>query len=229
VEQFLIRSTRYLGPLALLALAVVVYAVYNAPRELIQGLAQKIFYVHVPCATPAYSGFVIAAIGGIGYLRTGRDQWDRIALAGAEVGIVFCTLLIVTGPIWARPIWGVWWDWGDLRLASSAVLWFIYVGYLFLRSFADGDFMRRTAAIVAIGGTLAIPFVFFAVDLASNQTVHPGRPSMSPEIRNAFLTCMVAFLFPFLYLLCLRLSVAHAEAEAETELLERLEASEEYA
>jgi len=229
VEQFLIRSTRYLGPLALLALAIAAHAIYNAPRELVQGLAQKIFYIHVPCVTPAYTGFLIAAIGGIGFLRTGREVWDRVALAGAEVGIVFCTLMIISGPIWARPIWGVWWDWGDLRLTSTAILWFIYLGYLFLRSFADGDFMRRTAAIVAVAGTLAIPFVFFAVELAGNQTVHPGRPSMSPEIKSAFLTCMVAFLFPFMYLFCLRLSVARAESEAEEQLIEALETRQEFA
>jgi heme exporter protein C len=204
-----------LGGCAALATVAVVVAAYTAPVELTQGLAQKVFYVHVTCVAPTYLGFLLAGIGGIGFLATRRDAWDRVSHAGAEVGVLFCSLLIVTGPLWARPIWGVWWDWGDLRLSTTAILWFVYVGYLFLRSFAVGDYMRRTAAIVAIAGTAVIPFVSYAVRLAGNRTIHPDTPDLSPEIAAARRICLLAFLVMFAYVLYLRIVVARAEALAE--------------
>lgn len=219
MEDRVIRFTRVLGPLALLALLVALWKIYGAPRELTQGLAQKIFYVHVPNAIPAYLGFALAGFGGAMFLGTRREVWDRLALAGAEVGVVFCTLLLVTGPIWARPIWGVWWDWGDLRLATTAVLWFIYVGYLFLRSMAVGDFARNAAAVLAIVGLIMIPFVHYAVRLAQG-TIHPDSPEMSPEIRSTFLVSMAAFTIIFAFFVSLRLAVARAEADAEDRELE---------
>jgi heme exporter protein C len=215
LEQRLIRSTRYLAPLAALAFAIVMVAAYIAPREAIQGLSQKIFYVHAPSGMLCYLGFILAGLGGVGYLITGRESWDRVGHAGAEVGVLFCTILLLTGPLWARPIWGVWWDWGDLRLSSSAFLWFIYVACLFLRAFAVGDFMRRSTAVVAIAGTLAIPFVRYAVQIAGERSIHPPSPGMSPEIARSFWTSVFALLVVFVYLFCLRLSVAKAEADAD--------------
>jgi heme exporter protein C len=217
-----------LAALAGASLVAVVVAAYTAPVELTQGLAQKVFYVHVVCVAPAYLGFLLAGIAGVGFLiKQGRDEdegrpsrfpaesWDRLSHASAEVGVFFCSLLLVTGPLWARPIWGVWWDWGDLRLSTTAILWFVYVGYLFLRSFAVGDYMRRTAAIVAIAGTAVIPFVSYAVRIAGNRTIHPDTPDLSPEIALARQICVIAFLVLFAYLLYLRTVVAHAEAVAE--------------
>jgi heme exporter protein C len=214
-EDRLIRSTRYLAPLAALAFATVLIAAYIAPREATQGLAQKIFYVHAPSGILCYLGFLLCGIGGLGYLITGRQTWDRVAHSGAEVGVLFCTLLLLTGPLWARPMWGVWWDWGDLRLSSSAFLWFIYVAYLFLRAFAVGDFMRRSTAVVGIAGTLAIPFVSYAVRIAGERSIHPPSPDMSPEIRLSFRIATLCLLVVFTYLFCLRLSVAKAEADAD--------------
>ena len=214
-EERLIRSARYLAPLAALAFAAILVAAYVAPREAIQGLAQKIFYVHAPSGIVCYIGFLLAGLGGIGYLVTSRESWDRFAHAGAEVGVLFCTIVLMTGPFWARPIWGVWWDWGDLRLSSSAFLWFIYVAYLFLRAFSVGDFMRRSSAIVAIAGTLAIPFVRYAVEIAGANSIHPPRPSMSPEIARSFYISVVCMMVVFAYFFCLRLSVAKAEADAD--------------
>jgi heme exporter protein C len=171
--------------------------------------------VHAPSGIVCYLGFLLAGLGGLGYLITGRESWDRVAHSGAEVGVLFCSLVLLTGPFWARPIWGVWWDWGDLRLSSSAFLWFIYVAYLFLRAFAVGDFMRRNSAIVAVAGTLAIPFVSYAVQLAGNNSIHPPKPSLSPEIAFSFRISSLCMLVVFTYLFCLRLSVAKAEADAD--------------
>ena len=106
MENALIRSSRLLGAFALLAGCVWIYLVIDAPREQIQGLPQKIFYAHVPCWPPAYLGFILTAIGGAGYLITRRESWDRLAHAAAEVGILFCTIGLITGPIWAKPVWG---------------------------------------------------------------------------------------------------------------------------
>ena len=228
MESFLIRSQRFLGPTALILLAIAMYGVYQVPREAEMGLAYKILYVHVPSVFPAYLGFLLAAIGGLGFLITGRDGWDRMALASGEVGVLFCTLLIVTGPLWARPIWGVWWDWNDLRLSTTAILWFIYLGYLFLRSFADGDFMRRTSAVVAIAGLVAIPFVRFAIELAKIPPIHPPNPDLPIEMKVTLRLGYLVFFVLFFYLLGMRLAVARAEAEAEAQL-EALDPSHELA
>ena len=99
MEKRIVRVGHWFGALALLGLALWMVLVISAPPERIQGVVQKILYVHVPCVPPAYLGFILPDIGGLGYLRTRRAAWDRLALAGAEVGIVFCTLIVVSGPI----------------------------------------------------------------------------------------------------------------------------------
>ena len=219
MEQWIIRSARFTGVLALLALAVWLYMVATvAPMEKIQGVVQKIFYAHVPCWPPAYLGFVLTAVGGIGYLATRREHWDRLALAAAEVGVFFCTLGLVTGPLWAKPVWGVWWVW-DLRLTSTLILWFIYVAYLFLRSFAYGSDPARTfASIYGILGTALIPFVYFAVDLAQGSTLHPSNPAregLPAGMGSTILAGMAAYVLMFCYLGARRLEVEQLEAAEE--------------
>ncbi|MCH6563193.1 MAG: cytochrome c biogenesis protein CcsA [Myxococcales bacterium] len=217
MEERLIRSARVLGPLALLGVAVWLgMVVFVAPVERVQGVVQKIFYVHVPCAPPAYLGFMLTAFGGWGFLRTRKEHWDRLALSGAEVGLVFCTLILLTGPIWAKPVWGHWWVW-DLRLTSTLVLWFIYVAYLFLRAFVIGsDAARTLASVYGIVGTAAIPFVYYAVDLARGSTLHPSSPAREglPGLMAAtWVVAAVALLLVFAYLLVRRLEVARLEAQ----------------
>jgi heme exporter protein C len=220
VEERLIRSAPAVGWLAVAALcAWLGMVLFVAPLEQVQGVVQKIFYVHVPCWPPAYLGFVLTAVGGIGFLWTRRDGWDRLALSGAEVGIVFCTLGLVTGPIWAKPVWGHWWVW-DLRLTTALVLWFIYVAYLFLRSFAFGsDAARTLAAVYGIAGTAMIPFVYLAVDLARGATLHPSNPAReglpAPMLWTA-LAGIAAFLLLFAHLVALRVEVARRHALAES-------------
>src|SRR5690606_4062590 len=112
-------------------------AVVRAPEDAVQGVIQKILYVHPPLAFAAYLGFGLTAVGGALYLWRGDDAWDRLARSAAEVGVLFCTLMLVTGPIWARGTWGRWWSW-DLRLTITLLLWFVYLAYLLLRSFTEG-------------------------------------------------------------------------------------------
>ncbi|MBW2416074.1 MAG: cytochrome c biogenesis protein CcsA [Deltaproteobacteria bacterium] len=187
MEERLIRSARYTGLLALAALAVWAYLAWTAPVEKVQGVIQKIMYVHVPNVGPAYLGFVLTAVGGIGFLATRREAWDRFALASAEVGVVFCSLILLSGPLWAKPAWGVWWVW-DLRLTSTVVLWFIYVAYLFLRAFAAGSTLHPT---------------------------DPSRQGLPPGIAAALRSGMVAFLLIFAWLVARRLGVARLEALVE--------------
>ena len=217
-EQRTIRSTRISGPLALLALGVwLALVIFYAPIEKTQGVVQKIFYVHVPLSGPAYLGFVLTAVGGIGYLRTRRESWDRLALCSAEVGVLFTTLILLSGPIWAKPMWGVWWVW-DLKLTSTLVLWFIYVAYLFLRGLTFGsDAARNVASVYGIVGTAGIPFNYFAVELAREATLHPSSPA-SEGLPGAMVVTLLAgvgaFLIVFAYLVARRVEVAWLEADA---------------
>ena len=215
-EARAIRSARVAGVLALALLALWFGAViWVAPIERAQGIVQKIFYVHVPCAPVAYLGFVMTAVGGIGFLWRRDAHWDRVAISSAEVGVLFCTLILVTGPIWAKPVWNHWWVW-DLRLTSPLVLWFIYAAYLFLRTLSSGtDEARAFASIYGILGTAAIPFVFFAVDLAQGKTLHPSNPAregLPASMLVPLLLGFVAFACVFWYLFARRLEVAKLEA-----------------
>ncbi len=114
------------------------YRVISAPIDSTQGVIQKILYVHVPCWFAAYAGFGVTAICGALYLWKNDERFDRVAVAGAEVGVLFCTLGLISGPIWAKGTWGHWWAW-DPRLTVTLMLWFIYLAYLLLRSFTEGS------------------------------------------------------------------------------------------
>jgi heme exporter protein C len=217
LENRIARVGRWLGLLALTSIAVWLWLVaFMAPLEQVQGVVQKIFYVHVACVLPSYLGFVLTAIGGFGYLRTRREGWDQLALAGAEVGVLFCSLILITGPLWAKPVWGHWWVW-DLRLTLLLVLWFLYVAYLFLRALAFGSDAARTfASVYGITGTAVIPFVYYAVDMARGRTLHPENPAregLPSEMVIPLLVGMGAFLLLFGYLTTRRLEVAELERQ----------------
>ncbi len=222
MEAFWIRSARIWGVLALTALAVWLgMVVFYAPVEKVQGVVQKIFYAHVPNSLPAYLGFGLTALGGLLFLITRRESYDRLAQAGAEVGVVFCTLIVVTGPIWAKPVWGHWWVW-DLRLTATLVLWFIYLAYLFLRAFAYGSDATKTfASVYGIAGIIAVPFVKFAVELAKGQTMHPDDPAkagLPAEMQFTLMAGFIAYLLVFAYFLSRRLEIAKLEADLQERL-----------
>jgi heme exporter protein C len=217
-EERTVRSARVTGPLALVALAVwLALVVFYAPLEKVQGVVQKIFYVHVPCTPPAYLGFVLTAVAGLGFLRTRRETWDRLALCSAEVGVLFCTLILVSGPLWAKPAWGHWWVW-DLRLTATLILWFTYVAYLFLRGLTFGSDTARTfSSIYGIVGTAGIPFNYYAVQIAQGATLHPSNPAeegLPGAMVVTLLAGMAAFLIVFAYLVARRVEIARLEARA---------------
>src|ERR1700687_6128059 len=142
-----------LGVLTAFLMVTAIYMVFIfVPTEADQGIVQRIFYFHVPCAWVAFAAFGLVAICGIFYLWLGSEIWDDLDYAAAESGMVFCTLVLLTGSIWAKPIWGAWWTW-DSRLTTTLILWLLYGGYLMLRAMAGGS--EQGAAFGAGGGIRA--------------------------------------------------------------------------
>ena len=208
--------------LASLALAGTWAVLVRAPEERVMGLSQKIFYFHVPSAIAAYSGFVLVGLSSAAYLWTRRRFYDQWAHAGAEVGVVFTLIVLVTGPIWGRPAWGVWWSW-DPRLTSTLILFLIYLGALVLRgSIPDPDRAARLCAVLGILGLVDIPIIHKSVEWWGG--IHPGpllkSGGLGPEMKQAFFVMFAAWmaLFSGLVLLRVRLRVLEdvaAERRAE--------------
>src|SRR6266508_1018066 len=209
--------TRVLGWLAVLGLLAGLVAAFGyAPREVIQGNVQRIMYLHVPSVLTAYLAFGLVLIGSGGYLVTRRAGWDRLAAAAAEIGVVFTAVTIVSGSIWGRPTWGVWWTW-DARLTSTAVLLLVYVGYLLLRAMVDEPEARaRYAWVVGIVGAANIPIVHFSVKwwraLHQPSTILGPEPSpIAAPIALALALNWVAFTLLFAYFFAKRIEIARLE------------------
>ncbi|HXG20032.1 MAG TPA: cytochrome c biogenesis protein CcsA [Methylomirabilota bacterium] len=191
----------WLTCVAMLAALAMVFL--YAPNEQMQGAPQRIFYFHLPIALNTYLGFFIVAGASASYLWQGDRFSDLLAQAAAEIGMVFCTLVIITGSLWARPIWGVWWTW-DPRLTMVVILWTIYAAYLLLRLFAgDTEQVARYAAVLGVVGVLDIPILHLATRLW--RGIHPKVEKMAPEMMWTLLVSMGALLLLFCWLLWLRL------------------------
>jgi heme exporter protein C len=159
--------------------AAFVRAIWFTPPDALQGEAQKIFYVHLPSAWVAFLAFVLSALAGAFWLFLKDPRLDRFAESSAEVGVIFCTGVLISGPLWGKPIWGAWWVW-DARLTMTLFLWFLYVGYLVLRGAVPGREQRaRYSAIVAILGALLIPFIHLSVYMFRTQ--HPMPIVANPD------------------------------------------------
>jgi heme exporter protein C len=184
-----------IGALALMLLAAGAIFLY-APADALQGQVQRIFYLHVSSAIAAYGCFAVVLLGGAIYLRNESPAADRFARAGALVGVVFTTVTLVMGMLWAKPIWGNYWTW-DARLTSTLVLWIIYAGYLLVRRLAEpGRQAARIAAVVGIFGFIDVPVVHFSVTWWRGQ--HPGpvvvNNALPPEMLATFLFTMACTL-----------------------------------
>src|ERR1700678_4528405 len=193
--------------LAVLTGVLLSYALYQAlvvaPTEQTMGDVQRIFYYHVPSAWTAFILFFINFVASIVYLTWRNAKADMLALVTAEVGVVFCTVNLVTGPIWARPVWGIWWTW-DLRLTLTLVLWLIYVSYLFLRRFSSSGETPLLAAALAVLGALCAPFVYFSIWIFRTQHPQPvmgGGGSIDPRMLHVLLINWLAFSC-FAFLVC---------------------------
>jgi heme exporter protein C len=184
---------------AVAVIGTVVRAAFFTPLEAMQGAAQKIFYIHVPAAWVAFLAFGLVAVASGVYLWLRDQRLDRFAESSAEVGVVFTTVVLITGPLWAKPIWGAYWAWWDVRLVSTLFLWFIYVAYIVLRGAVESPELRaRYSAVLGILGALLIPFVHLSVYMFA--TMHPkpiigkpDRPSLPNEMLLTFLIALVSF------------------------------------
>lgn len=217
---------------ALLAVAATyVRALAFTPIEALQGPAQKILYVHATSAFVAlYLAFGLLAISSGLYLWLRDEKLDRVAESAAEVGLVFTTVVLITGPLWGKPIWGAWWTW-DARLTLTLFLWFIILGYLLLRGAIEERAMRaRYSAVLGILAALLVPFIHLSVYLF--RTLHPmpivlkpSAPSMPPEMVKTFVLGFVSFALLFAALLRARYRYAVERDAAERALAERDAAS----
>lgn len=187
---------------ALMITALYMVFVY-VPTEKHAGIIQRIFYFHVPVAWVSFLAFFVTFVASILYLWKREIKWDAAACASAEVGVIFTTLVLVTGPIWAKPAWGIWWTW-DARLTTSLVLWLIYVAYLLVRRLAaEPERGARYGAVIGIAGFIDVPIVFLTVNLWRTQ--HPTaiifEGGLTPPMLVTLLVCLAAFTVIYVILL----------------------------
>jgi heme exporter protein C len=209
----------------LLALAVVTGVIglafaLNAPPDVLQGEYARIMHIHVPSAWLAFLAFGVTALGSIMWRISKKRTWDRLAAASAEIGVLFTALALLTGMIWGRPVWGTFWDWGDARMSTTALMFFVYLGYLALRrSVADPVVRANRASLLGIIAVVQVPLVYFSVSLwrTLHQTVslRPDGSQMDPAMLRAMLINLGAFTAIYLALLSARTLLGRLEEEAE--------------
>ena len=214
--------SRFEKLLALVTCAGLIATMYGAfvwaPTEKTMGDIQRIFYIHVPTAWNALMAIVVLFICSIGYLVTKDLKWDRLALGCAEVGTVFCTAFLITGPIWAKPVWGIWWTW-DARLTSSLILWLMYLSYLLLRDFLEESQRRATlAAVFGIFAAVDAPIVYFSIRLWRTQHPAPvimGGPDsgLDPTMFKVFMLALATFSLLFVLLVIVRVRLEKSREE----------------
>jgi heme exporter protein C len=215
------KGTAALGWVSLWLMLTALFMVFAwVPTEADQGIVQRIFYFHVACAWVAFAAFGLVAICGIFYLWLGQEIFDHVGYASAETGMVFCTLVLITGSIWARPIWGAWWTW-DSRLTTTLILWLLYGGYLMLRAMNDDSpQMARFAAVIGIVAAADVPVIIVSVRLW--RTIHPavlvtrgGSHGLEdPRMVITLLISVAAFTVLFLWLLLLRIGLLRTAGRA---------------
>ena len=219
------RLLTVLDVVTVVLLLVATYMVFfYAPQEAVMGDVQRVFYFHVAAGWVGMLGFIVAAVVGIIYLVGGDRKWDTVGVSAVEIGIVFIFINIVTGSIWARPIWNTWWTW-DPRLTTATVMLLIYIAYLLLRQgIEDPDRRARFGAVYAIIGSLSVPLTYFSARLF--RTIHPiviggGDPSvtgtfdMTPIMLQTFMFGLLTFTFIFVDLLWHRIRLGRQAEQVE--------------
>ena len=204
------KSYLFLSIFSFLGILIALYMAFlYAPTERTMGEVQRIFYFHVPCAWVSFIAFGVVCVASILFLRTGSVKWDTLAKSSAEVGILFLTLVLITGPLWAKPVWNVYWTW-DARLTTSFILWLIYIAYLMLRSYVgDQERGARFAAVFGIIGFIDVPIVYLSIRWW--RTLHPSPvigggsgSGLAPEMLQTLLVSVAAFTVLFTTLLVFR-------------------------
>jgi heme exporter protein C len=207
--------------LTLLGMVAALYGAFlHAPEEKTMGDIQRIFYFHVSSWWIAGLAFLVVFAGSVAFLTTGERKYDTLALASAEVGVVFTTLGLITGPLWAKPVWGIFWTW-DARLTTALVLWLIYVSYLMLRHFLPDEEKRaRLAAVAGIIGFLDVPIVYMSIRWWRTQHPAPvimgGEGSgLDPMMAQGLMMGLAGFLFLYLWLLERRVALERSQQEID--------------
>lgn len=207
-------------------------ALFIAPDERTMHEVQRIFYFHVPSWSASFSAFFIAFIANIAYLATRREQWDALGVSAAEVGVAACTLGLITGPLWGKPVWGIWWAW-DARLTTTFILWLLYISYLLLRGLIEEPDKRATlSAVFGIFAFLDVPLVYMSNRWFPGQHPAPvffgGKDSgADPTMTKVLGLCMIAVLCLMVLVLvdryrleCLRREVDEVRQEVELRTLD---------
>ena len=201
------KILRVLVPFTLITIAVALYmALFYAPREATMGDAQRIFYFHVPSAWIGFLSFFIVFVASILYLLKRDRKWDALALSAAEIGVLFTTLVLLTGPLWAKAAWGTYWVW-DARLTTTLVLWLVYVGYLMLRGSVDDTKRAPMSAVLGIIGFLDVPIIYLSVTWW--RTMHPTllvseSGGLDAAMRVTLFVALFSFTLLFAWLLLIR-------------------------
>src|SRR5437588_10742295 len=213
-------TTRVLGYGSLVLLAIATYGIFFVAGPISgEGDAGRIIYFHVPMAWVAFLAFFVVFGASVAYLRTANPMWDRLGRASAEVGVVFTTLVLITGAIWGYPIWGTWWTW-DPKLTTTLILWFMYLAYLMVRSYAEPPRGPRFAAIVGIVAFVDVPIVYMSSYWW--RTLHPP-PAIGPLAADQPSTTivwilslsLVAFTVFYAFLVRVRIEIAAADSDLE--------------
>ena len=183
------------------------------PTEKEMGVVQRIFYFHVPSAISAFLAFFVVFIASIQYLRTREEKWARLALRAAEMGLMFGLIVLISGPLWAKPVWGVYWRW-EPRLTTMLITFTIYVAYLMVRDYgAQANQAPRLGAVVGILAFVNVPLVEYSVEMwAADQQLHPPRNiELAPEMRYTKYICYASFFLLLFRLLAQRMELARME------------------
>jgi heme exporter protein C len=199
-------------------------ALFYAPLEAVMGAVQRVFYFHIANAWIAMLGFIMAGIAGVAYLVTKNLKWDMVEVSAVEISLVFFSVTIVLGSIWAYPVWNTWWTW-DPRLTTAAILELIYLAYLLLRQgIEDPERRARFGAVYTLIGAVSVPITFFAIRIY--RTIHPvvigsgsaeaqGSFNMSPAMLQTMLFCLFAFSIIFVTLFWHRIRLAQTQRKVE--------------
>lgn len=212
----------FLDPLPIITAALMAMALYLifiwVPTEINQGAVQRILYFHVPVAWGSMLGIFVVSGSSIMYLWKKNEMWDRLAVASAEVGVVFGGLMLLSGMIWARPVWSVWWT-GEAKLTTALILFFIYVAYLMFRAyFPPGAQRQRLAAVIGLIGAVNTPIIYFAANLWARA--HPpiivgpagdAESTLGSDLGIVLMASTLAFTFLFIYLVQVRYKIRKAE------------------
>jgi len=210
-----------LGAVAILLVIAAAYAAFFiAPEERTMGLIQRIFYFHVASAWAGFSAFFLCFLGNLLYVWRRDQKYDWLAVSGAEVGLAFTTVVLITGPIWAHPVWGIWWTW-DARLTSTFVLWLLYVSYLLLRTLVEEPDRRALlSSLFGIFAFLDVPLVFGAIRWWRTQHPQPvimgGQGSgLDPTMKSVFFFSALAMHVLMIFLVAERYALEKMQTETD--------------